>query len=153
MGSKMQRLLFLIKFYYFPQSRLYRALKYSKCWDRSSRRPQVWEPQMLVVCVWTSGTSERRRREFLGSVWVCSSTQKFLKIRASKMAILYILRRIPCLSEELTRLFFGWNTLFTLESILFTICVDSFKYWLILSKVQSLNTNAGFYSVVVGQRV
>ena len=29
-------LLFLTKFYYFPQTRLYRALKYSKCWDRSN---------------------------------------------------------------------------------------------------------------------
>ena len=40
-----------------------------------------------------------------------------------------------------------------LENILFIISVNSFRNWLILSKMQSLNTNAGFYSVTAGQRV
>ena len=30
-NHKVQSLLFLIKLYYFPQTRLYRALKYSRC--------------------------------------------------------------------------------------------------------------------------
>ena len=32
----MQSLFFLIKLYYFAQTQLYRALKFSKCWDRSN---------------------------------------------------------------------------------------------------------------------
>ena len=35
-NHKVQSLLFLIKLYYFPQTRLYRALKYSRCWGRSN---------------------------------------------------------------------------------------------------------------------
>ena len=58
---------------------------------------------MLAICVCTSELQAGS-----GSM----PPQKVLKIRVSKMAILYILRQIPCLSanelsEELKRLFLG----------------------------------------------
>ena len=71
------------------------------------------------------------------------------------MTISCTLRRIPCLSATVT--FRIRKVFLTCSSHLFAI-VESrpencFRNWLILFKMQNLITNAGFYSIAVGQRV
>ena len=100
---------------------------------------------MLVICVVKStagANSKHRRCKLLGGSGRMLP-QKFLKIKVSKMAI-------SCNACS-------FSTCFT--SHLFVICrnhgmkIYSFRNLLILSKIQSLNTNAGFYSVAAGQQV
>ena len=55
--------------------------------------PKFWEPELLVICFCTSATGA----SFQGVLGACLPIN-FLKIRISKMAILCIVRRIPCLS-------------------------------------------------------
>ena len=124
-------------------------------------RPQVWEPQMLVICVCTSAPPTSRKFFKLGSLkWpFCAFGDKFLAYQSQSVNKVFFAAETCYLRwKHFIHNSCSFSTCFTSHS--YVICWNHgmkikilFSNWLILPKMQSLDTYASFYLVVAGQRV